>query len=221
MLRFGPRRSILTRPAIVAAGGGGPSFTTWDTSAPRKSTDIDLTNNDLTATNNTGGGFVGVKAIDGIDLSANTGYFEVTIDNRPDTFLYVGVARDNWNPTGNVLGGGLDQLGWRANGAVTVNNSSIGTANTFTTGDIVAICIKSGDFYGRVYSGGSWGDWNNDASADPETDTGGFATGFSSITHYPAMSCFTVASAVTANFGDSAYQGAGFTYADGSYNFGP
>ena len=148
-------------------------------------------------------------------------YCEMTIteDSTYGGFIGLGLCRQSFTLTSSIsTGGGANvHVGWGGDGNVVTQaagGSPIATIQLFTEGDIIAMAARfdtSKIFFNR-YRSGAWGNWNNNGSANPDTDTGGLS--FASETGaalFPAVTLLVYTATtqiITANFGGSAYQGA-------------
>jgi hypothetical protein len=183
--------------------------TAW--SATDKTVGVTLSGSNLTATN-----AAGVQAVRAVDKQI-TGkfYWEVTLTSATNNYG-VGCANPNavlstlFSAPANAI------IVFTSTGAIWIDNAASGsTLGALTAGGIV-LCLAV-DLTNRLFwaRSGAAGNWNGSASANPATAAGGlsFGVGGIGIPFYPAA-CSSGVSAVTANFGDTAFTGAvpaGFT----------
>src|SRR5512135_2625404 len=168
--------------------------TTWNPSD--KGTGVTLSNGNLTAlatTNNQNS----TRATDYISGSAKR-YFTVTIDavlGSPTYCPLVGLSNTSHALT-TALGNDANSIGYRSDGVVRYNNATLTTLASFTTGSVIGIAVDyaAGKIWFRVGSG----NWNNDAAANPATNTNGLTIGATGNL-FPDVSLYNTAQ-VTANF---------------------
>lgn len=142
--------------------------------------------------------------------TAGKWHFEILVGGTAPGLATAGLASvyaDNHVPGNN----GQTSVGWSTTGTVYLNNpTTIGTAAGFTSGDTLCIEVDLSNklIWLADYHSGSQGEWNNSATADPATGTGGFniAALASPINVYPsAGSEFTSTGAGTLNVGASSF----------------
>lgn len=152
-------------PPIVAA-----STTTWDPS--NESSNISLTNSNLTATNSNI-----PKSVVKSTSSAASGkkFWKITVNDIDlGAGQRLGVANASAPLDGTDLGDDANSCGYCADGTVSCNGTNVGASiSTYTTGDVISVAfdIDNGKIWFKVNSG----NWNNDGSADPATNTNGKA----------------------------------------------
>ena len=185
--------------------------TTWN---PADLAGITLSNGNLTATSNTGGG-AGVRAAAG--LSSGKYYFEITSTTASLAYLGLALASASLT-TGSTAGG----VGVNMPGAIYVNGSAIGSSIPGrSAGAILCIAVDLSNtlIWFRTGAAGSWNALSGTAN-DPATGTGGvnYRTAGGILPAgalYPWFSsAFTNGQVMTANFGASGFSGvvpAGFT----------
>jgi hypothetical protein len=172
--------------------------TTWN--PLDKDADITLSNGDLTIT-------AGTSAENNIrTISSITGgrrYHEITVGTiaaSPDHFFGWANATETLT---NFAGQTTNSCGWRgSDGGVFINGGSIGTANTYTTGNVLCFAYSKAD--GRLWVRVGSGNWNNDVSANPAANVGGFTTSISAAI-YAWGSVRNAGVTHTANFGATSY----------------
>lgn len=112
-------------------------------------------------------------------------YFEVIVNFS--SICYVGIGNTNSTVGGTAtLGGSLDQIGWRQDGAVFSNGAQIGTWAPYTTGQTVCLAVDlvNHDIWGRVGSGS----WNASSTANPSNGaTGGGVTIPAGVYAFPVV----------------------------------
>jgi hypothetical protein len=183
--------------------------TTWNPSD--KGSIITLSGGNLIATS-TGGATQSVRAID----KQVTGkfYWEVTCNIWTSTVTNTGIVSGNL-PTSATFNETNYSCVLLRNGGVTVNASSTGISfGTIANGTVVCIAFDASErkIWFRL---GAAGNWNNSATANPATGSGGvFVSLGLAYPAYPGLTLVTVNDQTTANFGDTAFIGAvpsGFT----------
>lgn len=106
---------------------------------------------------------------------------------------------------------GTGKLSWLPAGTVEASGTSIGTAAAYASTNLLCIAVDLGArlFWGRV---GAAGNWNNSATANPATGSGGFSFALGPLA--PFVLFDTTGHTVTFNFGSTAFTGSvpsGFT----------
>lgn len=103
-------------------------------------------------------------------LSGKT-YFEVKAQNKPTTVAVGLCNRAISMSSGTLLGGDANGLGFRDNGTVLLNNSTLTTIQSYANGDTVCVAV---DPAGRlIWFRTNGGNWNNSGTADPATGAEG------------------------------------------------
>lgn len=169
---------------------------------------VTLSNGNLTATASgaSGGADTGVRAVD--PQSTGKLYFEISCTTFTGSDTSVGISAQGWD-WGNIGATALGALVVYANGNIWFNGTSQSITIGTPAGNIVCIAIDFGNNAGWIRTNN--GNWNNNGTANPATNTGGInISALSGQAFCPCVS-FTnnVAGAVTANFGSSG----GFTFA--------
>jgi hypothetical protein len=179
--------------------GNGVATTTWDPAA--KNASINLTNGNLTATDNTTGGFQAVRAI--ASQSSGKRIFKVHIDVFTSNHI-VGIA--NATESLSFAPGVLDAngIGLAADGQVWCNgvNPTGSPVSVFAVGDDVWCAVNIDGML--IWWKTNAGNWNNNGSANPATGVGGInmtTAGLAAGPYFP-MIAFTgaVGEAMTADF---------------------
>lgn len=203
---------LLFRPnaARDGAAGGGGGTTTWNPADI--GTRVALSGGDLIATNNGSTGAAMVRSIS--SQTSGKYYWEITIGSSQTNSLAIGIADSTQPLSTSFLGGGVHGAGYFGAGAVSFNSATAQTIMTFTAGDIIGVAIDIGNK--GIWFRKNGGNWNNNASADPVTNTltitnstawgggGAFWTG-------PLFACVDVekgtatVDSCTANFGATAF----------------
>lgn len=175
--------------------------TIWDTN--QKSANITLTGGSLVATA-TGTANLGVRAT---RVTTGPVYMEMTATLISTSFV-VGFADYAFAPASTVLGADTHGIGYKQDGTVKINGSTLGTIATYTTADRVGIAYHPQFqlFWARVNNG----NWNNNVANNPASATladaqGGLSTatltGGSTGSLFPAFQTSgTTNAAVTAKF---------------------
>ena len=174
------------------------SNNTWNPSD--KSASVVLSNGDLWAYASAAN-----QGVRGKVPAASKFYFEVT--NSGGFFGTTGVSTATANLT-TLASNGIGGAAVTNNGAVWINNTtSPANIGTIANGDV--ICVAVDLVNQRIWFRKNGGIWNNSASADPATNTGGFSISvlFASASAYPlaAFSIAGVSKNQVANFGASAF----------------
>jgi hypothetical protein len=101
--------------------------------------------------------------------------------------------------------GDANSVGWGSNGDVSTGGSGGNTWATWDDGDVLCLAcdLDNNRIWGRVGAG----NWNDNASADPATNTLGLSISSISGPFFPAISMRPTSGSndMTANFGASAY----------------
>lgn len=194
--------------------------TTWNPAD--KSTSIALSGGNLIAANTTSGGsFEAVRATTFKARTFNL-YWELTILAITGTFssngsFVGGLCNATQQITGNiVLGASANGYGYYPWSGLSFVNGSAGSIQVDqTVGHVISLAWRGVDntFFTRAQGG----NWNNNGSANPATNTGGVS--IAALTGTPLAPCFfsTQGGSVQANFGASAFafaKPAGFTAFD-------
>lgn len=185
----------------VAISGGGGSTTTFDPA--NHSAGVTLSGGNLVATantTNTNGQIA--RAI----ASHSTGkyYNEFVVTTAPGGNLAPGIINGSQSVTNTFLGGtGNNSIGWYKNGQVFLNNSAVTTISAFVQGNTIEMAVDLGNtnIWFRVLGG----NWNNNGTANPATNTGGISISVITTPVFPAVDVEDNNDAFTANFGGSAY----------------
>lgn len=195
----------------TAAGNGGFTFagqdatltksaslTTWNPSD--KSTDVTLSNGNLTATTDQGFSLACTRSI----ASHSTGkYFASFTVNDVTGASALGIANGTKSLTG-APGGDLNSCGCLVeNGNVSVNSGGIGTAAAMSNNDIIdmAVDLSAELIWFRV----NGGNWNNSGAANPATGAGGFDFSGANAGPWYAICEGNFNRAWIANFGATSY----------------
>lgn len=169
----------------------------------RKGPDINLTGNNLIATQSTAASFESVLATNGHSTGK---YFCSFVCN-----VLVGVS------TGvgiaNAAASMATYFGFDTNGAdcfantqTFINNANVGTCSNFIALDVVDLATDLTN--GFIWTRRNGGNWNGNASADPANNTIGAVSLAAMVgggPFFPGVTVFTNTDSFTANFGASAY----------------
>jgi hypothetical protein len=150
--------SLWTNTAAYS-GAAAPADLTWDPAT--SSANYTFSGGNLIASRTTGSGDALVRCA----TARSSGYFEVVITTQ-DNNLNVGVAAPGSLGTADWVGLNGDTVGYAANGNIFCNGASVATGATFTTGDIIGVCLKAGKLYFSKNT--VW-----QAGGDPSAGTGG------------------------------------------------
>lgn len=198
---------------------GTPIAQTWSTT--QKNAGSTLSNGNLTAScnNATSNNYPGFAL-----AGATTGkyYWEVVVNfSTGGNQLQIGIGNTATSTTtGQYLGIGTDTIGYGANGVLGYGSTTI-TVGTFVSGNRIcfALDLVNKALWVRV---GTTGNWNNNASNNPATNTGGFAIP-STVYASPVVPAYnlcnnTIPDNVVASFSSASWAGAapsGFVSMDG------
>lgn len=194
----------VAQQALAGAGGGFTPLagaTTWNPSD--KSASITLSNGNLTATGTSSTG--GVRAVQ--SRSSGLYYWEVTINVGAGGSCSLGAIG-----TADSLTGISPASGWNlrgGNGTLVTPAGNVGTAGSYTTGDVIMFAVDLASKLVYIGKNGSWL-----ASTDPNAQTGGINYGGSSATLKPWYAPEANTAQATANFGATPFAypvPAGFT----------
>jgi hypothetical protein len=180
--------------------------TTWNLADLAATT---LSNGNLTATPT---GIGGVRSI----LSVTTGkyYFELTFVASSSQNV-LGVANAS-----AVLAGGSNVANTGSGGAVVVsagsmliNGASQGSLGAFAAGVACGIALDMGGHLIWFRNATTAGNWNASGTANPATGAGGFSLntltgGATTLYALSSVAALAGSTAITANFGDTAFVGA-------------
>jgi hypothetical protein len=148
---------------------------TW--SPTNKNANVTLSGGNLVAT---GSNTLGTSASGIATLAVTTGqlkYFEFTathIDNSNSVMVGVGNASTAITD-GSYLGIDTNSFGFIADGRVVFNNSVPTTLAGYASGNIIGVAVRKND--GTIFRRINGGNWNDNPSADPVTNTGGLTIG--------------------------------------------
>ncbi len=138
---------------------------------------VTVSNNDLTATHDNTTGNAGVRSQS--FQTAGKFYFEVTVGTSTGDNDAIGVLLDTGTFTNLVTNGTNSVLVYRKTGEIFANNAdSTKTVGTLATGTVAtyhfAIDYTARKIWIRKHNaGGATSDWNGDNTADPATGTAG------------------------------------------------
>lgn len=194
-------------PAHLGAAVNPTVVTTYATWNPSdKSSQVTLSGGDLTATAG-----AGAFARNGArsTVSKTTGKFYWELTHTVDDVIQYGLADSSFSLDSNTANNlGLDSHGLGivpTTGVVKCNNVTVGTGQTFTTGQTCCIAVDFGAQLFWYRRNGN--NWNNDAGADPAAGTGGFSS--AGIAGTPVFACVMLRSSggsdTTVNFGATAF----------------
>ena len=97
---------------------------------------------------------------------------------------------------GNVIGDDSNlSMGYRADGIVRRNSTTLATYSTYTTGDVICIALDLDN--NTIWFRKNNGDWNNNASNNPATNTGGLNISAMTGTKFPYVSGVRLNDAIT------------------------
>ncbi len=189
MRRF-RRGAFLNSPALYGAAGGGGGAMTWNP-ADRSSTDMALSNGNLTALHNANFQWDAARA-----TAAGTGkfYFEWVLDVDFFGNIGVGVANLSCSLTADLVGqASSDGATYSASGYRAYSGNK-GTFVAMTNGDV---CMVACDGPNALIWFGVNGTWID--TGDPATGTNGLSIPGVG-TYYPVVSSFRSTPQITARF---------------------
>lgn len=165
--------------------------TTWD--ANNKSSTEALSGGNLVATSS------GVGTVSATRLMTGPTYFEVTPTTLTGT-VAVGLVNRSYNmASGTILGTDNNGIGYKSSGAVVLNNVTLSTIATYAAGNIIGVAV---DLQNRlVWFRVGTGNWNNSATANPATGSGGIDYSTMALTSlFPAAGGNATGAVMTAAF---------------------
>ncbi len=214
----------LSEPPILSAMLSPGGKTTVATLSPFDiyGVNITLSNGNRTVTAPSGaGGFIagGLPA-----KKSGKWYWQISIDNDGSTFDQVGMINETYVGGNGNLGTNVNSIAYLgSSGAILINNVTLATAATFTTGDVIEIAEDAGNklIWFRRNRSGVAQSWNGNGSANPATGIGGISlltlgTGYL----HPAISIFQSGDQMTTNFATSQFQNSAMP-TSGYSAFGP
>lgn len=188
----------------AAPSGGGGGTTTFD--PVNISSNIFLTNSNLTANlDGLGGPYASARSL----ASHSTGkfYFEITDTVGVDSNVAVGIinASGSLNTYLGVDSNSISVFG--GGGNWTINNTNVGSAPLFTSGDIVGIAVDFGAGLIWLRNLSAPTTWNGGGSADPAAGLGGQSISAITGPYFAGLSMNGSGSGyiMTGNFGGSSY----------------
>lgn len=191
---------------MAAAGLDTGGVMAWDPATA--TTNMSLTNGDLTGEQSYGSS--STESVNGL-YAASSGqlYFELYQDIAGGAAsTHVGLINSSADITGSHwIGETADSFGWFGDGRVYINSSNIANVNNwFNDGDLLQIAVDLDTM--EAWLKRNSGNWNNDASADPATNTNGIdISSLNSGPYYPAIRFYESGQKMTANFGATSYSG--------------
>ena len=192
---IGVRRSLLkVKRAIVVV------TTTFDPA--HLGPGVNLSNGNLKATGNSITGGTWSNATGTVYKATGKFYAEVTVGAATAVDL-VGIA-SNSAPTNNYIGSTTAGAGWVNDNRVLIGGSQVATVSSWSTGNVLCIAVDLGNQNIWFRVGG--GNWNNNVSANPATNTGGVSiSGVGGSPFALGASINANGDNFTVNFGASAY----------------
>lgn len=117
----------------------------------------------------------------------------------------VGIINANQDPhLGHYLGDtGNNSLGYYGDGSVFLNNALLTSLSAYTTNDVISMHVNP--TLKRIWFRKNAGNWNNNASANPDTGTLGIDISALGSPVYPAIDVESATGVCVANFGATAY----------------
>jgi hypothetical protein len=185
--------------------------TTWN--ANNTGPNCVITNSELTIQCNDYGNDQGMVATGSFAQSLSLFWSMLVNETGAGYEPILGVCISAFAVISNTIGSDNNSVGYSSNGDVSKNNTPLDTLPTYAANDVIDVAVANGNIWYRK----NGGNWNNNSSANPSTNTGGIAHGLSGSL-YPGASG-RAGSQITANFGASAFTYAvpsGFSSFDGS-----
>jgi hypothetical protein len=188
--------------AVIWATGGASAAVVFD---PATLTNVTLSNGGLTATHTNATDNSGAR----VASAKSTGkyYFEMTISSGPLSFDMVGMLTSAGTYT-NLVNDATNSV------SVGLNNGFIYANNAYTNKNVAAVVVSNVlGFAIDLTTRKAWvrkgaGLWNNTAGEDPATAVGGVTVGAGSFAPAVGFSTGGAGTAVTANFGATAFANA-------------
>jgi hypothetical protein len=192
--------------------------TTWNSAD--KDANIALSGGDLVATKILTGGYSNVRTV----ASASTGkkYWELTVNEmQVPGSVTLGIANSTaaLNGGAGYLGNDTNSAGVAGNGAVYMAGGVVSTIAGWAVGDTICFALDMDSSPKKIWFRTGAGNWNNDvlASQNPATGTGGISmASMAAGPYFPTGSIINFSDPpppppdqITANFGASAWFGAG------------
>ena len=194
------KASVLASNAAVAADLSSWSTTVVKLDSETKSSQITLSNGDLTATHSTVSSDAGVRNID--FWSTGKFYFEIaTVVFQSTDWLGILLSTATY---AEFIGNATKGFGVQGTGPIYSNgvSASKDIGDLYPGGQVACFAVDLTANLGWIRRNG--GDWNNTVGADPATGVGGIAIMEGSFS--PFFGCFTGSGqVVTFNFGATAY----------------
>ena len=102
------------------------------------------------------------------------------------------------------LGSDLNGIGWRGDGGVIINGSQVAGIQGWQHGDVLSFAVDLDNK--KIWFRTNGGNWNNNASNNPATNTGGIdISGLAAGPYFAFGQAFAPLDSLTADFGDSPY----------------
>ena len=181
---------------VVAA-----ATTTWNPSD--KNAAITLSNGNLTysGANNAD---AGVRSI--ASRSSGKYYWELTLDAfQNGVAIFAGIASASWGL--DHMSSSAQSIGWRDNGKVQQDGSDLATIESWSGGTVLGFALDLDN--AKIWFRKDGGNWNNDAGANPATNTNGIAVSGLTGAVYAGGDVGLVGggatTTITANFGATAF----------------
>ena len=176
----------------------GEGTTTWDSA--KKGGGITLSGGNLIATQNDSEPTAVVLSIAG--YSTGKYYCEFTIALSSAWEYAVGISNTSQSLTANL--GTVDSFAYYENGLTVTNSAAVSNIGTYGNGDVIGMAVDFDN--NKIWFRKNGGNWQNDVSANPATNTLGDSISGVSGTKYIACSLrFLVGNVCTLNTGGSAY----------------
>lgn len=125
-------------------------------------------------------------------------YYEALVALKAG-IVSIGLSNFYYSVGAVSLGTNTNSLAYNSDGTVKVNNTTLATISTFTTGDRVSVAYDRSQLL--AWFKVNAGSWNNDGTADPATGVGGIdVSSFIGGQYYPAIGFSVGGSTVQAAF---------------------
>lgn len=138
--------------------------TTWD--ANSKSAGVTLSGGNLVATiTATSSNVAANRTLTGLS------YFEITATTMPNV-ASIGICNRSFSfSSGTLLGANNNGLGYRTGGTVVLNGATLATIAAYVAGNVIRGAVNP--LLSLIWFAVGAGNWNNDVSANPATNTNG------------------------------------------------
>jgi hypothetical protein len=173
---------------------------TWD--ANNKSAGVTLSGSNLVATATSG-----TPSVAATRACSGKTYFEVLLGASLTGVFSVGVCNRIYSMTAATqLGANANGCGWRKDGTVIINGSTISTIATYAAAD--TLCVAMDPMAQLIWFRVGAGNWNNSALNNPATGVGGIST--ATMTLGPLLPALSGATTAPTMSGTAAFASGSF-----------